>query len=409
VQKGNIAASVSPAGWGLSWTSDSGEPPEIERDGAALVVRQRTSRLLKDRLDLVLTLPEGVEVVELRTGLGKVEAVQLAGRVDLTTGNGATSLRDSKGQADVTTGAGEVTIAGYEGDLQAKTGNGRVRIERLSGRAVLTTGNGRIEVLDGSGRLSATTGAGDLLFTGIGGEVELNTGHGQIEIAAPRSLTVRAATASGGIRVEGGSVSGLRLSSVMGGISCSAALNPGKYELTTTMGGITLELPKDVRARVDAATSFGKVHSDVPLVQVGRSGPMGFGGVRMVGSMGEGEPDVEVSLRTSKGSINLHSRGLNTTNIPTTGEAPPTNAWEGTPPPPPSDAFGFGQPQGAPPMQPPAPPIPPPPPSFNDGPGRAAEHEAGTDKDLASPLGILEAVARGELSPEEADRLLSTR
>ncbi|MEJ7654782.1 MAG: hypothetical protein WKH64_16315 [Chloroflexia bacterium] len=40
------------------------------------------------------TLPEAVEA-ELRTGLGKVEAVQLAA-VDLTTGNGATALRDSK-------------------------------------------------------------------------------------------------------------------------------------------------------------------------------------------------------------------------------------------------------------------------------------------------------------------------
>ncbi|MEJ7654780.1 MAG: DUF4097 family beta strand repeat-containing protein [Chloroflexia bacterium] len=220
--------------------------------------------------------------------------------------------------------------------------------------------------------------------------MELNTGHGQIEIAAPRSLTVRAATASGGIRVEGGSVSGLLLSSVMGGISCSAALNPGKYELTTTMGGITLELPENVRARVDAATSFGKVHSDVPLVQVGRSGPMGFGGVRMVGSVGEGEPEVEVSLRTSKGSINLHSRGLNTTNIPTTGEAPPT-AWEGTCRRRPPMHSALGSRRGAA-DAPPAPPIPPPPPSFNDGPGRAAEHEAGTEKDLASPLGILEAV-----------------
>src|SRR5207248_5453692 len=101
---------------------------------------------------------------------------------------------------------------------------------------------------------------------------------------------------------------GLHLRSGMGTIECAAALEPGTYEMVTDMGAIDLELPATIRARVDAQTRFGQIHSDFPLVRVGRSGPLGFGGVRMVGSIGEGEPEVDIALRSSKGQISLRRR-----------------------------------------------------------------------------------------------------
>jgi hypothetical protein len=110
---------------------------------------------------------------------------------------------------------------------------------------------------------------------------------------------------------------------------------------------------------VDAQTSFGQIHSDFPLVRVGRSGPLGFGGVRMVGSIGEGEPEVDIALRSSKGQISLRRAPDYSTPSPgTTGERPAS-----TPP---------GEPQPA----------------------------------MDSTFAVLEALARGDISVEEADELL---
>jgi hypothetical protein len=158
----------------------------------------------------------------------------------------------------------------------------------------------------------------------------------------------------GSLRVEGGAVRGLRLRSGMGTIACAAALEPGTYEMVTDMGAIDLELPATIKARVDAQTSFGQIHSDFPLVRVGRSGPLGFGGVRMVGSIGEGEPEVDITLRSSKGQISVRRRP----GAGTTSERPA-----------------------------PAPP---------------EEPTAAMDSTLA----VLEALARGDISVDEADELL---
>jgi hypothetical protein len=129
--------------------------------------------------------------------------------------------------------------------------------------------------------------------------------------------------------------------------------------MVTDMGAIDLELPATIKARVDAQTSFGQIHSDFPLVRVGRSGPLGFGGVRMVGSIGEGEPEVHIALRSSKGQISLRRRPDSAAaGADTTTERPaPTPPEEPTP-------------------------------------------------TMDSTLAVLEALARGDISVDEADELL---
>jgi Putative adhesin len=415
--KGDIVVRVTEgATWNLEWSSDGDVAPEVEREGPVLQVRQPghgglfDTRVFVDkghnrvfvgtgeffngeagmagtdftslevggnigeivtealraaggvhtrRLDVRLTMPPGVEVVELRTGRGRIDAAGLVGRLSLTTGNGPLMLRSARGEAEVATGNGEVVLEGFDGTVTATTGNNRIQAERLSGTAALHTGNGRIEVRDCEGRIRATTGNGDVTLTAVAGDIAVDTGHGTVEISAPRSPAVRASTGMGSLRVEGGAVRGLRLRSGMGTIACAAALEPGTYEMVTDMGAIDLELPATIKARVDAQTSFGQIHSDFPLVRVGRSGPLGFGGVRMVGSIGEGEPEVHIALRSSKGQISLRRR-------PDSGAAGAGTTTE--------------RPAPAPPEEPTA--------------------------AMDSTLVVLEALARGDISVDEADELL---
>ena len=154
---------------------------------------------------------------------------------------------------------------------------------------MLRTGHGRVEVVS------------------TGGELDLETGHGGVEVSGPRSLTLRVENGNGDVRVEGGSLRGARLKSGRGNLISTAALEPGHFDLNTGVGSIEVALPSAARARIVAHTGFGRVDSDVPLVQVGRSGPMPMGGARMVGSVGEGEPEIELSLRTGKGDLRIQS------------------------------------------------------------------------------------------------------
>jgi hypothetical protein len=54
-------------------------------------------------------------------------------------------------------------------------------------------------VLDAEGRVRASARNDDLRLISVAGEAEIDTGHGQMEVGAPRSLSVQAPIAMGGI------------------------------------------------------------------------------------------------------------------------------------------------------------------------------------------------------------------
>ncbi len=379
VERGDITVRAElGARWTIAHDASRGAVPEVERDGDTVCVTQRGH----GRLDVTITTPD-LEQVDLRTGAGRVEASGTRGRARLVNGYGTVALHGAGGEAEIDTGAGDVDVEGFDGVLTASSGKGRVRIARLEGRATLSTGAGVVEIQDTEAQVRASSGSGDLALARVGGAAELTTGHGAVLIQDPRDLSARVTTAMGAITVVDGSARDLRLKSMMGEVRCSAALAPGRYELETALGAVAVDLQDDVAARVEAHTSFGAVRSDFPLVRVGRSGPLGFGGARMVGSIGRGAALVDLALRSSKGDITLNRR-------PAPAPAPDPAVW-------PIGEDASPEPAGvqrrASPLSPPSPAPPTP-----------------RDPRAQNPtLAVLEALARGEISPAEAEDLLSRR
>ena len=309
VSRGDISVRVEHGtGWGLEWSSSGDAEPVIERDGTTVSVRQGSSApaggqtsfgtrearrprsasslgaiaeeittdavrwiggMVNQRLDLTITVPADLEDVNLRSGLGAIDVAGLRNRIQLDTGAGNISLNQASGSAAVKTGSGEVVVKKYDGDLTVSTGSGRIVLAEAAGRS------------------------------------DLNTDHGEIRVDDARSLHLRAASGMGAIVVERGTAQSLRLNTGMGEISCSARLEPGEHDLKSGLGDITVDLDADSGARIDAQTGYGQVRSDIPLVRVGRSGPLGFGGLRMVGSIAGDDPGRHVMLRTGKGDIYL--------------------------------------------------------------------------------------------------------
>lgn len=379
LRKGDITVNTgSGPEWTLEWMSDGNESPEMHREGDLMIVRQRPRHgeyrgTSARRMDVRISVPNGVQSVDLQTGLGRVQAAGVEGRLALNTGNGAVTLHASRGEAILRSGNGELSVEDHEGHLTACTGNGRVSVHRLKGGLDLNTGNGRIEAVEVEGEVRASTGNGQVHLVRVAGEAELNTAHGQVEISEPVALLARATSAAGSVHVSGGSLRGLRVNSTMGGVKCSSLLEAGSYDLSSHMGSIELDLSTRATARIDAQTGFGQVESDFPLVRVGRSGPMGFGGVRMVGSVGDGEPQVEISLRSGKGTIRVRRGTLGSEPHPSKSATKPASQER--------NWTVLSQP-------------------------RKSEDVTATPQATDPTLAVLEAVARGELSPQEADEML---
>ncbi|HEX7182000.1 MAG TPA: DUF4097 family beta strand repeat-containing protein [Thermoanaerobaculia bacterium] len=144
--------------------------------------------------------------------------------------------------------------------LDAGTVNGGIKLTGTRGKAELETVNGTIQI------------------EGAQGSFDLETTNGAIQVARTAG-GVRASTTNGSIDV--------RLTEVAAGEDLSFA---------TTNGSVTLQLPRNARASVDAAATNGRVSSDFEVD--GESGKH-----RLEGDINGGGG--RLRIRTTNGSVKL--------------------------------------------------------------------------------------------------------
>ena len=151
-----------------------------------------------------------------------------------------------------------------ESNLDLHTGDGSITVNGTKGDLKLNTGDGSIEVTGADGRLTASTGDGSVRVEGRFDMLDLHTGDGSVEAAAtPGSAT------------------------------------DSSWSVRTGDGPITLKLPADARATIDALyRGDGAISLDLPVTV---SGPVRRTEVRGTLNGGGGV----VTLRTGDGSIHL--------------------------------------------------------------------------------------------------------
>ncbi|ACZ41792.1 hypothetical protein Tter_0875 [Thermobaculum terrenum ATCC BAA-798] len=306
---GDIYVRVEGEEWSVS--VGGGLTPSIERSGDMVHISQPKEDISLrsiQRMDLTLSIPSSVSGVKLETGKGQIEfkgQSQYEGDVSCHSGWGNVSVDSVEGDVRVETGNGEVRVFQVEGDITVSTGNGRILVTDFEGDVTLSSGNGEVRVSSGEGDLRVSTGNGDVNVQQVEGDLSINTAHGKVNISDCESARIRASSAMGPMRVVGCEIEEMQLNSMMGDIYLDSELEGGRYQLSSGLGDVVVILPDDISVRIDAQTGFGRVHSEFPLVQVGRSGPMGFGGVRMVGTTGSDHPEGDLSIKTGKGDISI--------------------------------------------------------------------------------------------------------
>ncbi len=164
-------------------------------------------------------------------------------------------------------------------DVRARSGDGAIRIARVDGKLELHTGDGSIRAEELSGDLSLTTGDGSIAVDGAEGRLALETGDGSVNVSG-RLGAVRLHTGDGSIVYR----------------SSPGTVMSDDWEITTGDGSVTLFLPADFGAELDAHTGDGSIQNDLATPSAGSSrderrslsGRLGSGGKRLRIRTGDG-------------------------------------------------------------------------------------------------------------------------
>ncbi len=164
---------------------------------------------------------------------------------------------------DVHTGDGRISATNVKGETRLDSGDGSIHADHFHGNVRLHTGDGHIEGFDFDGALYADSGDGHVSVRGRFERLDVHTGDGNIE-----------ATAETGSRMT------------------------GPWTLRTGDGHISMRLPENFTADLDAHTGDGRVTFAYPLTV---SGTLDRGTIR--GKMGAGGEIL--TLRSGDGSISI--------------------------------------------------------------------------------------------------------
>jgi TonB family protein len=315
----------------------------VEIAGAAPSQAGRSGAGAQFYLQYEVAVPAGYNV-EVNTGVGDIETVDIGGTANLITEggnirtgrigfNGMRNVTQGRAIAKLSTQGGHIQVQDVAGNIDAFTAGGHIVAGNISGDAVLRSGGGHIRAGQISGRAQLETDGGNITLKQSGSFVSVRTGGGQIDFGEVRG-SVRAQTGGGGIRIitvsgpmevesNGGSIC---LTHVAGSVQAMTAggtiqawINPdatssggkvslpGASQLSSGAGDITVFVPRNLAANIDAMVENGglsRIDADPALfLNIQPMGNRSAGPVRAIGALnGGGEV---LKLRTTVGKIRL--------------------------------------------------------------------------------------------------------
>jgi hypothetical protein len=172
------------------------------------------------------------------------------------------------GNVTAKTGDGAVDVHDVRGRIDVRTGDGSIRGEHLDGAMTLATGDGAVTLESVRGDLDIDTGDGSISVTGTLGVVKLHTSDGAISF-----------------RAEAGTVM------------------KDDWSITTGDGSVSLFLPSDFAAQLDAHTGDGRIRNDLKPAAEADDGESSRREVRT--KLGAGGKTLRI--RTGDGGIRLQS------------------------------------------------------------------------------------------------------
>ena len=212
-----------------------------------------------------------------------VETKQAGNRIDVTVKRPSHSV-EFLGIGHMSTTARLIVTMPREGQVVARSGDGSIRVHHVRGRLELRTGDGSIRATDVGGQMKFITGDGSVTIDNAEGELDVETGDGSVSVAGKLDV-VKLHTGDGSITFRADQ-----------GTSMKA-----DWSMTTGDGGISLYLPSDFDADLDAHTGDGSIRNELSVVaDTERSNRRS-----LRGKLGDGGRNLRI--RTGDGSVRLKS------------------------------------------------------------------------------------------------------
>ncbi len=197
--------------------------------------------------------------LEIKVDKPKVRGVSIGISYDLSVPVQSSVLAD--------TASGSIRLANLQGDMDAHSASGSLRMEDVAdGSAKLKTASGSIRIE----RATLTS-------------CNMHTASGSLTCDQINCPDIVGNTASGSVRV-----------------SCTPDSSPELHaDLSTSSGGVRLDLPQGFSGRVEMSTHSGSVSTNLPITVTGKVSKK-----RVSGTVGDGSGHVK--LATSSGSVRLN-------------------------------------------------------------------------------------------------------
>ena len=252
--------------------------PEFKQTGTRLRLsedfRDKRSWNYRGRSEWTLEVPDGLSL-DMNTGSGNIEVMNLEADVDLNSGSGNIDLEDLKGYARATSGSGNINASEIEGSLKANTGSGEVRVEDINGDSDLNSGSGNIRVENATGGMKYNTGSGNIraMNAAITDHSRFNTGSGNVEVILSAEL------------------------------SSDVSLNSGSGNATLNFNGQTIEgkftLESSNKNSFSAPFEFDKEYEE----DSGNGRRRGY--TRYIKEASIGSKDIHIDIATGTGSVRV--------------------------------------------------------------------------------------------------------
>lgn len=267
-------------------------------------------------IDIDLTVPAAANpLVTIRTGKGDVRLNGIRRAQAVRTGKGDVSVSGTANDLQINSGAGDVSVTGCGGALDIHSGAGDIAVSACQAAVSARTGRGDVSIDGVIGKLEISSGAGDIRVSnwqasdnGAASTGAINTGAGDIAVGNADAASLRLQTGRGDCSLGKVRLGVLDVSSGSGDLALSGDPGTGRWQAKTGKGDIALKLPAMAAIRVEAATRFGSITSDLPQVKVARPGPASQHGGRTIIVLGD-EPRAEIMLETGKGDIAVRAGG----------------------------------------------------------------------------------------------------
>ena len=220
-----------------------------------------------------------------KTSFASVDLTTVSGIVSVTNSNGAVSVREVGGAVDVSGSFGAVDIQAVKAGVRVTTTNSNVRVADIDGVGFVKTSFGLVTADRVRGSLTVENSNGGVQASGVGAGIDVKTSFGPV--------VLRDVTGKISVRNQNGAIE-----------AAVAASTPGACQevtLATSFSPIQIQLPEGGYT-VAATTSFGKIHSDVPITH---RGTLGEGSVS--GTIGAG--GCALHLTNANGDIRILKRG----------------------------------------------------------------------------------------------------